>query len=248
MVMIALPTATAEAATARIAIAQVSRYPLSRFFPRGMERSSNNVTASSSSSVSQQTRLVSRSSQRPIPRSKLPSSLYAPPTLGSLRTKAATPFETQKGKPYVSPYAEFFANVEAGRSSLGTTTETERPALELREHRLQCGIPESALRFRTASYGRYMLPPYVSPGEHRVTVKVALSAIPFENEREKEALLQIVGSRFNLKKGDLQLSSEKFASRVENKRLLVDMIERIVTGARVVAKEYADEETSCAAK
>lgn len=146
----------------------------------------------------------------------------------------------------MSPYAEFFANVEAGRSSLGTTTETERQALELRERRLKCGIPESALRFRTKSYGRYMLPPYVSPGEHRVTVKVALSAIPLENEREKEALLQIVGSRYNLEKGDLQLSSEKFASRVENKRLLVDMIERIVTGAREVAKEYADEETSCA--
>lgn len=80
-----------------------------------------------------------------------------------------------------------------------------------------------------------------------MTVKVALSAIPLENEREKEALLQIAGSRFNLKKGDLQLSSEKFASRVENKRLLVDMIERIVTGAREVAKEYADGETSRAA-
>jgi len=231
----------------RGSIAQVSRYLLPRFVSRGVKRLSHNIAASSSSCVSQQTRLVLLSSQqRLFPRSTLSSSPYSPPVLGSLRTKATTPFEIQKEKPYVSPYAEFFANVEAGRSSLGTTTETERQALELRERRLKCGIPESALRFRTKSYGRYMLPPYVSPGEHRVTVKVALSAIPLENEREKEALLQIVGSRYNLEKGDLQLSSEKFASRVENKRLLVDMIERIVTGAREVAKEYADEETSCA--
>ena len=73
-------------------------------------------------------------------------------------------------------------------------------------------------------------------------VKVALSAIPFENEQEKEVFLQIVGSRYNAKKGDLQLSSEKFASRIENKRHLVDMIERIVSSARKLAKEFAIEE------
>ena len=75
-----------------------------------------------------------------------------------------------------------------------------------------------------------------------MTVKVALSAIPFENEQEKEIFLEIVGSRYNSKKGDLQLSSEKFASRIENKRYLVDVIEKIVLNARKLAKQFDTED------
>lgn len=152
------------------------------------------------------------------------------------------PFEVEEGKPYVSPYAKFFANVEAGRTTLGTTLEIEKQALDLKEQHLECGIPESQLRFKTASYGRYALPPYVAPGEHRVTVQVALSAIPFESDQEKEVFMEIVGSRFNKERGVLQLSSEKFASRIENKRYLVDMIEKIVSNAKMLAAEFAEEE------
>ena len=152
------------------------------------------------------------------------------------------PFEAKPNQPYVSPYSEFFSNVEAGRTTLGTTEEMEQRAFHLQEQTLECGIPESELRFKTTSYGRFLLPPYVSPGEHRVIVKVALSAIPFENEQEKEIFLEIVGSRYNPKKGDLQLSSEKFASRIENKRYLVDMIERLVFNAKKLAKEFAAED------
>ena len=140
---------------------------------------------------------------------------------------------------YVSPYSKFFTNLEAGRTTLGTTLEMDQRAAELVERRLKCGILESELRFQTTSYGRFVLPPHVSPGEHRVIVKVALSAIPFENEAEEEIFLDIVGVRYNPKKGYLQLSSEKFASRIENKRYLVDMIERIVLNARKLAKEFA---------
>ncbi|KAL7547768.1 hypothetical protein ACHAWF_011050 [Thalassiosira exigua] len=168
---------------------------------------------------------------------------FAAPTYSLLRNKVTMPFDGLKpGQPYVSPYSEFFANIEAGRTSLGTTEEMEQRASELQEQRLACGIPESELRFTTTSYGRYALPPYVAPGEHRVTVKVDLSAIPFESEQEKDVFLEIVGSRYNPEKGYLQLSSEKFASRIENKRYLVDMIERIVSSARTLAKEFAVED------
>lgn len=160
----------------------------------------------------------------------------------ALRNIVTMPFEVEPGRPYVSPYSKFFANLEAGRTTLGTTAEMEQRAADLLERKLDCGIPESELRFQTSSYGRFALPPYVSSGEHRVTVKVALIAIPFQNEHEKDIFLEIVGSRFNPQKGDLQLSSEKFASRIENKRYLVDMIERIISNARKLAKEFADEE------
>jgi len=151
------------------------------------------------------------------------------------------PFDVEPGQPYASPYSEFFSNIEAGRTSLGTTDEMEQEAFEIQEQHLDCGIPESQLRFITTSYGRLVLPPHVMPGEHRVTVKVALSAIPFENEQEQDIFLEVVGARYNPKKGDLQLSSEKFASRIENKRHLVDMIERLVSNARKLAKEFAAE-------
>jgi len=153
------------------------------------------------------------------------------------------PFDVVEGQPYTSPYSEFFANIDAGRTTLGTTEEMEQQVAEIQEQKLDCGIAESHLRFTTTSYGRYALPPYVAPGEHRVTVKVALEAIPFENEQEKDIFLEVVGSRFDPKKGDLQLSSEKFASRIENKRHLVDMIERLVSNAQRLAKEFADEKT-----
>lgn len=165
-----------------------------------------------------------------------------PPTYSALRNKVTMPFDAKPGQPYVSPYGDFFASIEAGRTSLGTTEETEQRVFDIQEQRLECGIPESELRFQTTSYGRFALPPYVSPGEHRVTVKVSLSSIPFDNEQEKEIFLEIVGSRFNPKKGYLQLSSEKFASRIENKRYLVDMIEKIVGNASKLAKEFILED------
>ena len=167
------------------------------------------------------------------------------PSYSALRNHVTATFgdDNGRGQPnYVSPYSKFFNNIEAGRTSLGTTKAMEQRVFEIQEQRLECGIPESELRFRTVSYGRFALPPYVSPGEHRVTVKVALSAIPFENEQEKEIFLEIVGSRYNSKKGDLQLSSEKFASRIENKRYLVDVIEKIVLNARKLAKQFDTED------
>lgn len=206
---------------------------------------SSPLDTSETSIQTQQTRLMSSLGRLRISQTNASSSSVQP-TYSALRNKVTIPCGARQGKSYVSPYSEFFANVEAGQTSLGTTEEVEQRAFELQEQHLECGIPESELRFRTTSYGRFVLPPYVSPGEHRVTMLVALSAIPFQNEQEKEVFLEIVGSRFNSKKEELKLSSEKFASRIENKRYLVDMIERIVSSARTLAKEFdtGDKATS----
>ncbi|KAL3787405.1 hypothetical protein HJC23_001802 [Cyclotella cryptica] len=181
---------------------------------------------------------VPKSNNKSITAKKIPAST----TYSALRNKVSMPFERQDGKDYISPYSDFFASIEAGRTSLGTTEEMERQVLEMKEQYLDCGIPEIALRFRTTSYGRFALPPYVSPGEHRVIVTVPLSAIPFGCPLERDILLQIVGSRYNEARDELQLSSEKFASRIENKRHLVGMIEQIVSNSRRLAKEFQDEE------
>jgi len=177
-------------------------------------------------------------------------SCSSPPSSSSsyaaLRNMVTSPFQAQSNDTsYVSPYSDFFANIEAGRTSLGTTGEMEQKISKLSVQKLDCGICESDLRFRTTSYGRFALPPYVAPGEHRVTVTLSLDAIPWDAERgeaEKEILLQIVGSRYNPEKNELKLSSEKFGSRIENKRYLVGMIEKIVSNSRELATEFAKED------
>ena len=246
-----IPTKTVSLHTLRIG---------RRLLPRSYHESTSSIqqcscdvseVGGSASSVtqSQQYRTLSSISRRPISEQFRPrtSSSFGtpPPTYSALRTKMTLPFEQPiPGETYTSPYSNFFANVEAGRTTLGTTQDIEQKAFELQEQQLECGILESNLRFTTKSYGRFALPPYVSPGEHRVTVKVALKDIPFENDHEKDIFMEIVGARYNPTKGDLQLSSDKFASRIENKRYLVDMIEKIVANSRQLAKEFDVSEGS----
>lgn len=101
---------------------------------------------------------------------------------------------------------------------------------------LKCGIAEDSLRFRTSHYGRLQLAPHVQPWEHRVTVRVGLKDMPIDSALERQLLTDIVGvGRMN---GEtLQLSSNQFGSRIENKRHLVSMLDRIVLGAKRLAKE-----------
>ena len=171
-----------------------------------------------------------------------------PLTYSSLRNmvtaEAGPPPSSSDPSSYTSPFADFFSNLEAGRTSLGTTAVLERRAFEIQERKLACGVPESALRFRTRSYERSVLPPYVEAGEHRVVVKLAVKNIPFGSEREREVFLEMVGPRYRPKTDEVQLSSEKFASRIENKRYLVDMIERLVESSRELAREFDEEEKS----
>lgn len=207
-------------------------------------------TSMASSSVDaanhlQQKRSISSISSKFSDRKSRPSASSS--SYAALRNMVTSPFQAQSNdtSSYVSPYSDFFANIEAGRSSLGTTEEMEERLSKLSMQKLDCGICESDLRFRTVSYGRFALPPYVSPGEHRVTVTLSLDAIPWDSDRgdaEKEILLQIVGSRYNPEKNELKLSSEKFGSRIENKRYLVGMIEKIVSNSRELASEFAAED------
>jgi Mitochondrial ribosomal subunit protein len=100
---------------------------------------------------------------------------------------------------------------------------------------LKCGIAEHRIRFRTVAYGRLQLAPHVQPWEHRVTMRVRLIDIPLKTPLEQKLLHEIVGTR--LKKDVLQLSSNQFGSRIENKRHLVSMLDRIVLGAKKLAQE-----------
>mmetsp|Transcript_16920 Transcript_16920/g.24566 ORF Transcript_16920/g.24566 Transcript_16920/m.24566 type:complete len:229 (+) Transcript_16920:86-772(+) len=143
---------------------------------------------------------------------------------------------------YASPYTSFFADIKRGVTPLGT--DATKPYIESTQPtpKLKCGIPEHVLRFRTASYGRLVEEPFVKSVEHKVALKIYLRDIPFESDLEKEIFLQIVGPRFRHEKNELMLSSDQFASRIENKRHLVSMLNRIVFSARRLANEGGEEQ------
>jgi hypothetical protein len=140
------------------------------------------------------------------------------------------------GAGYESPFKDFFDMIESGRSSLGTTDNSPKP----QERYLKCGIAESALRFKTKHFGRAQLAPHIQPGEHSVTLKVNMNDIQL-TQVERDIVVQIVGNRVNDVRNELRLASNQFGSRIENKRHLVSILDRIVLGAKRLAFELEQE-------
>ena len=147
---------------------------------------------------------------------------------------SATSSSTQQG--YVSPFQDIFDQINEGRTFLGT-----EKFVKPEQKYLGCGVPESALRFKTSSYGRFQQAPFVSPNEHRVTLQVATDDIPL-NPKEMALLKEIVGTRLCDERSILQLSSIQFGSRIENKRHVVTMLDRCVESARTLAKRLDEYE------
>lgn len=77
----------------------------------------------------------------------------------------------------------------------------------------------------------------MQPGEYKVILQVKMKHLPLETDVEKEIFYQIVGSRFNHELQELKLTSNQFASRIENKRHLCWMLDRIVMGAKRLAQD-----------
>ena len=145
---------------------------------------------------------------------------------------------TNSNNKYESPLAPFFKQVKSGRTSSGLTANA--PLVDTSNFsKLECGIDEQDLRFKAVSYERMTLPPFVQGGEFKITLKIDLADIPFENEAEKEVLLEMVGNRYDEKRQRILLNCDKFSSRIENKRYLVALLDRLVMTSRKLVKEAA---------
>jgi len=146
---------------------------------------------------------------------------------------------------YESPLQELFDRMEAGGpTALGTTEYV--PA---RTKLLKCGVAEEDLRFTTTHYGRLMLAPHVHPNEHRVTLKVPVDKFPFATDTdtgrlELDILRHIVGPRLNDEHAELRLTSSVFGSRIENKRHLVSMLDRIILSSQRLASEIQNQQNA----
>jgi hypothetical protein len=137
---------------------------------------------------------------------------------------------------YVSPMQDLFDTMKLdGPTTLGTT-EFSPAAVKL----LKCGVAEHDLRFTTTSYGRLTVAPHVHPAEHRVVLQISTGKLQLTNEKQQEILKEIVGSRWNEERQELRLTSDQFGSRIENKRHLVSMLDRIVLSSQRLAKELQE--------
>eukprot|EP00586_Coscinodiscus_wailesii_P001050 CAMPEP_0172483108 /NCGR_PEP_ID=MMETSP1066-20121228/9937_1 /TAXON_ID=671091 /ORGANISM="Coscinodiscus wailesii, Strain CCMP2513" /LENGTH=95 /DNA_ID=CAMNT_0013246783 /DNA_START=491 /DNA_END=778 /DNA_ORIENTATION=- len=87
-----------------------------------------------------------------------------------------------------------------------------------------------------------MMTPYVQDGEYKITMKVNGKYLPFATDKEWEIFRQIVGRRYSEKHRCLKLVSDQFASRIENKRHCVSMLNRIVFSVKRLAKQIQEEE------
>jgi Mitochondrial ribosomal subunit protein len=140
-----------------------------------------------------------------------------------------------------SSYLDSILDPSAPASLFGDE-ESSEPVLRSNKF-LKCGISENALRFKTQSYGRLLQAPFVHANEHRVTLLVRLDALPFTHQLEHDILQEIVGiQRYNVERNELLLQSVQFASRIENKRHLVSMLDRLVLSCQSLAKQVMEEE------
>ena len=138
------------------------------------------------------------------------------------------------GKP--SPITEYLNLAVQGVTAAGFKSQSSSSSAADERTTLKCGIPEDELTFKTASYQRLLMAPYVQHQEHKVTVSVPWKQLPL-NEFEKRILMEIVGSRYRPETNELRLTSEQFGSRIENKRHLTSMLDRLVFAARKLADE-----------
>ena len=111
---------------------------------------------------------------------------------------------------------------------------------------LKCGISEDNLTFKTNSYQRLIHAPYVQHQEHKVTLSVRWHMLPL-NDLEKRILMEIVGNRYKPETNELRLTSEQFGSRIENKRHLTSILDRMVFAARNLAAEATKQPGTAAA-
>jgi Mitochondrial ribosomal subunit protein len=143
--------------------------------------------------------------------------------------------------PYESPMQAFFDDMyNNGPTTFGTTDEILQyeESVNKQQKVMSCGIPESKLRFTTTSWGRTMMAPFVQNNEHRVVCKINLNDLPFaKGSPECDILQQIVGPRLNYDRNELRLTCNQFGSRIENKRHLVSMMDRIICSCQRLGAE-----------
>lgn len=146
------------------------------------------------------------------------------------------PFSSLPTDNYDSPLDEVLAP-DAPCPIYGTAG---RPPMRQRKF-LECGLPEDLIRFHTTVWDKTLLAPFVHTREHRVALHVDLKDLPLDDVG-KQILQQVVGhQRYDVKRNVLKMNAAHFPSRIENKRYLVRMLDKVVIACQRVAKSLPVE-------
>jgi hypothetical protein len=177
-------------------------------------------------------------SKLPVAAARRSAVLLPPRKFLSSSSSSSSSSSATDQEPYKSELQDLFDLMEKnGPTTLGSVDDDD---LLQPEKILKCGVPESALRFTTTSYDRILMAPHVHPNEHRVVMRVSAEKLHL-SPLERGILKEIVGLRLNEEKEELRLTSKQFGSRIENKRHLVSMLDRIVSSSRRLAEEVEKE-------
>ncbi|CEP18952.1 hypothetical protein [Parasitella parasitica] len=126
-----------------------------------------------------------------------------------------------------------FDNIREVRQYL-RKTEFELPKLNAYAKPFQAPTEEQILKFKSHTYlgeGH--------PVERKVVLSVKVADLEL-NETVKHKLLLLSGPRYNVNTEELIMSSEKFPHRKQNKKFLIDTLQKLIKEAKDPKDTFAD--------
>ena len=111
-------------------------------------------------------------------------------------------------------------------------------------------IPDSLLRFQfkaTFTHGSAIFYPHLKhhPADYKVGLVVKIADMGFNSDLERQIFIEMVGPRYNGGRQDVRFTCEKFANRLENKKYVTYLLEKLVAEAKhlaTVAHDYDEKE------
>jgi hypothetical protein len=111
-------------------------------------------------------------------------------------------------------------------------------------------IPDEALRFQfkaTFTHGSAIFYPHLKhhPADYKIGLVVKIADLGFKSDMERQIFIQLVGPRYNGGRRDVRFTCEKFANRLENKKYVTYLLEKLVAEAKhlaTVAHEYDEKD------
>ena len=108
-------------------------------------------------------------------------------------------------------------------------------------------ISDDKLRFQmraTFTHGSSIFYPHLKhhPADYKVAVVVNVADLGFSNNTERAVFIQMIGPRFNQGKNEVRLTAEKFANRLENRKYLIYLLEKLVAEAKQISATHCNGE------
>jgi hypothetical protein len=97
-------------------------------------------------------------------------------------------------------------------------------------------VPDSALKFKLSSTfdhgtGIYFPHMNMNPEDFKVSMMASVDELGL-SESELRVFIEMVGPRFNTGSRTVKLTSDRFPNRIENKRYLIVLLEKLIAEAK----------------